>query len=470
MLAFSRRLVGRRVTIGARHANSPHLSACLTPLGHLSSGLRFSATTHGSMPSIPNDEAQASSSGEVQIPPTNDDPAFSGGDAPPRLRRSAVGHYRTSYFGEPDLHLRDCYLPTTSATKIPTPLRSNLTQLFRRFRDVDQSDSAILAAKRVLDAIDPATDIALDVDFACLCLNSHHTFRIAPSEALLQHVATVIAPRLSTPVQLEIVVSAFHDMAPPVQTRDLLASLMPLLDELSAAMRKETVVLMATRLVDAGLAPPALLQALQERAVMLIDSMTFHEVAQLALALAVAPVRPPDVREVFETDFAPQLMKKIHFSFAQDVAAVLYAFAEVQVPVPELVAQCASRVFMMHEELDADGVAMTFVGLALMQLRAPKLTKSLVAFVKALDPSTITALGALDMAHAMVHLGVHDDVVMGMLTARIVADRAIILASPAARAQLLDLNTKLAGLADATAAATSRAAAVTVDGSPRSGR
>jgi hypothetical protein len=71
--------------------------------------------------------------------------------------------------------------------------------------------------------------------------------------------------------------------------------------------------------VDNGLAVPMLLQALQERAVMLAQSMTFHELAQLSLAFAVAPARPDDVKDVFENDYAPNLLRQID----DDVAAAI---------------------------------------------------------------------------------------------------------------------------------------------------
>jgi hypothetical protein len=236
-----------------------------------------------------------------------------------KRRRTAVGHYRTSFTGDPELHLREFLPQTTSAASIPTAKRANLTTLFRRFRDVDQSDSAIRNAAVLLSTIDPARDIGNDVDFACLCLNSHHTFRIVPPVALLDHVANVIASRVKTSLQLEVIISAFHDMAEPTRTRDLLASLVPTLDTITGTLRKETVVFLACRLVDNGLAAPMLLQALQERAVMLAQSMTFHELAQLSLAFAVAPARPDDVKDVFENDYAPNLLRQID----DDVAAAI---------------------------------------------------------------------------------------------------------------------------------------------------
>jgi hypothetical protein len=369
----------------------------------------------------------------------------------PPPHRSAVGVYRCSYHLDPELHLREFLSSTTSASSIPVAKRANLTAVFRRYRDVDQSDSSLRHACHQLSAIDPVADIGNDVDFACLVLNCHHTFRMAPPSALLDHVAGTIAPRIRTSLQLETIMSAFRDMAGPGRTRDLLTALVPTLDAQTGSMRKEGVVFLACMLVDNGVAPASLLQALQERAVMVCGTMTFHELAQLCLAYAVAPNRPDDIREIFETEYAPNLLKQIDFSFGQDVASVLYAFAEVRVAVPELVARCASRVFMLHQELDSDAVAMTFSALALMEVRAPKLTKALVQLTKELDLASVTSLAALDMAHAMTFLGVKDDVVLSLLTGRIMADRQAVLASPDARARLVQLSERLSAAAESSA-------------------
>ena len=388
------------------------------------------------------------------------------------MRRAAVGaavgglpgmaqrrEYKTNFSPSALKYNLHDFVPTVVTPEIMSkqhPKRHVLTTTFRRFRDVDQCESVMEDGKAQLTQIGSA-DIGSDVEFACLYLNAALLWDVTPPTSILDHLLTEIVSRITTPLQLETLLSAVSQLYrakwKAQELEEFLTAVMPTLDAIVPTMGKSTVVLTACIYSDAELATPLLMQALLERAVMLKDAFSPHDAAQFLLAYALSSFRTAtDVPELF-VEFSPMLKYKAAQISAKDAAALLYAFAVVRHGDAELIDLLGRRLHHVAHAVDADSVAMSFAAMVTMGIDSPLLVKALSDALRMLDPTQLSPLAALDVAWALTQLPhssphgatslARDDDLLDTVMSRVMSDKSVVLNSSEARGRLLQVSAAL---------------------------
>ena len=184
------------------------------------------------------------------------------------------------------------------------------------------------------------------------------------------------------------------------------------------------------------------MQGVQERIDMLRDTMTSHQLSQVLLAFALSPYRTMALSESAH-EWTDRLLKHIDFAMPHDLACAFFACALLQCASAEVLNACCRRLYLFVNVLDAVSIAQCVTALAMVGVKAPKLTKDLGEQLKLVDLGVMHPVLALDTATALALLGGGDDSVFALLTARILTERRLILSLPDARVKLLSLTAQL---------------------------